>query len=153
MADKLAEIPKTELHQHVDGSIPVRTTWGLIKRHGLAPVPTLREMRPLLQLQADEAGSLLAYLDKFHYPMWITQFYENIVKVTEEIIRDAYAHGVRLLELRHSPATASASASRRSVHATSAPASANIRQIALPIPAPPPVMIKPRSRYRAGKCT
>jgi adenosine deaminase len=104
MADKLAEIPKTELHQHVDGSIPVRTTWGLIKRHGLAPVPTLREMRPLLQLQADEAGSLLAYLDKFHYPMWITQFYENIVKVTEEIIRDAYAHGVRLLELRYSPA-------------------------------------------------
>ena len=104
MAEKLAAIRKTELHQHVDGSIPVRTTWRLIKRHGLAPVPTLREMRSLLQLQQDEAGSLLAYLDKFHYPMWITQFYENIVAVTQEIIRDAYRHGVRLLELRYSPA-------------------------------------------------
>lgn len=104
MVEKLAAIRKVELHQHVDGSIPVRTTWKLMKRHGLAPVPTLREMRPLLQLQKDEAGSLLAYLDKFHYPMWITQFYENIVSVTQEIIKDAYQNGVRLLELRYSPA-------------------------------------------------
>ena len=65
---------------------------------------SLRKMRPLLQLQDEEAGSLLAYLDKFHYPMWITQFYENIVHVTQEIIKDAYGQGVRLLELRYSPA-------------------------------------------------
>jgi adenosine deaminase len=102
--EPLVAIPKTELHQHVDGSIPVRTTWRLMKRHDLAPVPTLREMRPLLQLQKDEEGSLLAYLDKFHYPMWITQFYENIVEVTHEIVKDAYRQGVRLLELRYSPA-------------------------------------------------
>jgi adenosine deaminase len=100
----LLTMRKTELHQHVDGSIPLRVTWRLMRKHGLQPVPTLKEMRRLLQLQPAEEGSLLAYLDKFHYPMWITQFYENIVDVTREIVLEAYRHGVRLLELRYSPA-------------------------------------------------
>jgi len=100
----IVAIPKAELHQHVDGSIPIRTTWALMKKHGLNPVPTLSEMRRLLQLQPEDEGSLLSYLDKFHYPLWITQFYENITRVTEDIVEEAYAHGVRTLELRYSPA-------------------------------------------------
>ena len=103
MTRNLEEIPKVELHQHVDGSIPVRTTWRLMKKHGLNPVPTIREMRRLLQLQPDEEGSLLSYLDKFHYPLWITQFYENILQVTRDIVEEAYRNGVRMLELRYSP--------------------------------------------------
>jgi adenosine deaminase len=93
----------TELHQHVDGSIPARVTWDLMQRHSLAPVETLADMERLLALQPEEEGSLLAYLDKFHYPLWITQFYENIILVTEAIVADAYAQGVRVLELRYSP--------------------------------------------------
>lgn len=104
MARTIRQIKKVELHQHMDGSIPPRTTWRLMKSHGLNPVPSLREMRRLLQLQRDEEGSLLSYLDKFHYPLWITQFYENISRVTLDIVEEAYAHGVRLLELRYSPA-------------------------------------------------
>lgn len=96
-------VPFVELHQHVDGSIPVQTTWDLMQRHGLAPVATMEEMQPLLALQPEEEGSLLSYLDKFHYPLWITQFYENITRVIEDIVRDAHAHGVRTLELRYSP--------------------------------------------------
>ncbi len=104
MARTIQQIRKVELHQHVDGSIPPRTIWRLMKRHGLNPVPNLREMRRRLQLQEEEEGSLLSYLDKFHYPLWITQFYENIQRVTSDIVEEAYAHGVRLLELRYSPA-------------------------------------------------
>ena len=96
MARTIRQIRKIELHQHLDGSIPPRTIWRLMKGHGLNPVPTLREMRRLLQLQEDEAGSLLTYLDKFHYPLWITQFYENIDRVTLDIVEAAYGHGVRL---------------------------------------------------------
>jgi adenosine deaminase len=103
MARSLRSIRKVELHQHVDGSIPARTTWRLMRHHGLNPVPTLRHMRRLLQLQPEEEGSLLSYLDKFHYPMWITQFYENIREVTLDIVEEAYRHGVRVLELRYSP--------------------------------------------------
>ena len=93
-----------ELHQHVDGSIPVATTWELMQRHHLAPVETPEEMERILALQPDEEGSLLSYLDKFHYPLWITQFYENIGLVTQRIVEAAHAQGVRVLELRYSPA-------------------------------------------------
>jgi adenosine deaminase len=100
---RLTAIPKAELHQHVDGSIPPTTTWSLMRRHNLAPVSTLREMKRLLALQPSEEGSLLAYLDKFHYPLWITQFYENIQDVTKAIVSAAARSGVRLMELRYSP--------------------------------------------------
>lgn len=92
-----------ELHQHVDGSIPIELTWELMTRHSLNPVTTRAEMEGLLMLQPQEEGTLLRYLDKFHYPLWITQFFDNIASVAEAIVGEAYRQGVRLLELRYSP--------------------------------------------------
>jgi len=100
---RIRDLPKVELHQHVDGSIPAEVTWELMRHYRLHPVETLDEMRRRLELQAEEEGSLLAYLDKMHYPLWITQFYENISKVTEAIVDEAAAAGVQTLELRYSP--------------------------------------------------
>src|SRR5262245_54020594 len=74
-----------------------------MRRHGLNPVPTRGEMDRLLALQPEQEGSLLAYLDKFHYPLWITQFYENIREVTVDIVTQAARKNVRVLELRYSP--------------------------------------------------
>ncbi len=100
---RVSEIEKVELHQHVDGSIPVEVTWELMKKHKLNPVESIEEMEKLLTLQEEEAGSLLRYLDKFHYPQWITQFYDNISRVVESIIEKAWQNQVRLIELRYSP--------------------------------------------------
>ncbi|MEZ0230180.1 MAG: adenosine deaminase [Planctomycetota bacterium] len=103
-AEAVKKIVKVELHQHVDGSIPVDVTWRLMKEHKLNPVETEDEMRKLLQLQPEEEGAgLLKYLDKFHYPLWVTQFYENIAEVTYRIAKAAYEENVRLFELRYSP--------------------------------------------------
>src|SRR6185369_9828340 len=101
--DRIRKMPKTELHQHVDGSIPPSTIWRMMRRHGLTPVRDPHALRKLLTIQPGEEGTLLAYLDKFHYPLWITQFYENIQEVTEAIARDAAKNGVKTLELRYSP--------------------------------------------------
>lgn len=101
--EDVASIEKTELHQHVDGSIPVHLTWELMVKHGLNPVETMDEMERRLVLQKEEEGTLLAYLDKFHYPQWITQFYENISQVAEAIVEEAWNNNVRVLELRYSP--------------------------------------------------
>jgi adenosine deaminase len=38
-----------------------------------------------------------------HYPLWVTQFYENISKVVEAICLAAAASGVQTLELRYAP--------------------------------------------------
>jgi adenosine deaminase len=100
---RIRALPKVELHQHVDGSIPAEVTWELMRHYRLHPVETLAEMRTRLELQPEEEGTLLAYLDKMHYPLWITQFYENIAKVTEAIVDAAAAAGVKTLELRYSP--------------------------------------------------
>jgi adenosine deaminase len=96
-------LPKVELHQHVDGSIPPAVTWELMRHYRLNPVESIEEMRRRLELQPEEEGSLLAYLDKMHYPLWITQFYENISQVTEAIVDAAADAGVTTLELRYSP--------------------------------------------------
>ncbi len=102
--DELRAVAKVELHQHVDGSIPVEVIWNLMRQHGLAPVESKEEMERLLVLQPDEEGAgLLKYLDKFHYPLWVTQFYENVTEVAYAIAKEAYAQGVRLLEIRYSP--------------------------------------------------
>jgi adenosine deaminase len=103
LAARLRALPKVELHQHVDGSIPAEVTWDLMRHYRLNPVASLDEMRRLLEIQDGEEGSLLAYLDKMHYPLWVTQFYENIAQVTEAIVDAAAASGVRTLELRYSP--------------------------------------------------
>src|SRR5688500_1787665 len=100
---RVQALPKVELHQHVDGSIPAEVTWELMRHYRLNPVDTLDEMRQRLELQEGEEGTLLAYLDKMHYPLWITQFYENISKVTEAIVDTAALAGVTTLELRYSP--------------------------------------------------
>jgi adenosine deaminase len=100
---RIRSLPKVELHQHVDGSIPAEVTWELMRHYRLNPVESLEEMRRRLELQPEEEGTLLAYLDKMHYPLWITQFYENIARVTEAIVDQAAAAGVQTLELRYSP--------------------------------------------------
>jgi adenosine deaminase len=101
--ERLRALPKVELHQHVDGSIPAEVTWELMRHYRLHPAESLPEMRRFLEIQDGEEGTLLAYLDKMHYPLWVTQFYENISKVVEAICLSAAAAGVATLELRYAP--------------------------------------------------
>ena len=103
VVEGLRALPKVELHQHVDGSIPAEVTWELMRHYRLHPAESLPEMRRFLEIQDGEEGTLLAYLDKMHYPLWVTQFYENISKVVEAICLAAADAGVRTLELRYAP--------------------------------------------------
>ena len=100
---RLRALPKVDLHQHVDGSIPAEVTWELMRHYKLHPADSLGEMRRFLEIQEGEEGTLLAYLDKMHYPLWVTQFYENISKVVEAICLAAAGAGVGTLELRYAP--------------------------------------------------
>jgi adenosine deaminase len=102
-AERLARLRKVELHQHVDGSIPAEVTWELMKHYRLNPADSLERMRQHLEIQEGEQGTLLAYLDKMHYPLWVTQFYENVSRVTEAIALAAARDGVSTLELRYAP--------------------------------------------------
>jgi adenosine deaminase len=101
--ERLRRVAKAELHQHVDGSIPPEVTWELMRHYRLNPADSLDAMRRHLEIQSGEEGTLLAYLDKMHYPLWVTQFYENVSKVVEAICLEAAGCGVETLELRYAP--------------------------------------------------
>ena len=90
-----------ELHQHVDGSIPTTFMWERLKKHGLQPCEEFEKFEEMIYATDNE--TLLDYLNRFHTPMWVTQFYGNIKDAIGVIARDAYNIGVRTLELRWSP--------------------------------------------------
>ncbi len=97
-------VPLADLHRHFDGSIRPETLWELSEKYYSA-VPGLdfEAFRRYLEWDETQDRTLLDYLDKFHVPLQYTQFYENIHRIAYEIAQDAYADGVRLLELRMNP--------------------------------------------------
>lgn len=100
----LATLPLAELHRHFDGAIRPATLWEMSEKYYSA-VPGLdfEAFRHYLQWDDAQDRSLIDYLDKFHVPLQYTQFYDTIKRVAFEIAEDAYADGVRLLELRINP--------------------------------------------------
>ncbi|MFO7610167.1 MAG: adenosine deaminase [Candidatus Krumholzibacteriia bacterium] len=97
-------LPLAELHRHFDGSIRPETLWELSEKYYSA-VPGLdyEQFRHYLSWDDSLDNTLLDYLDKFHVPLQYTQFYDNIMRIAYELAEDAYADGVRLLELRINP--------------------------------------------------
>src|SRR5512140_290347 len=93
-----------DLHRHFDGSIRPRTLWDLSERYYKAiPGMDFEGFHRMLAWDPDHDRSLLDYLDKFHVPLQYTQFYDNIRTISFEIAEDAYAGGVRTLEIRVNP--------------------------------------------------
>lgn len=90
-----------ELHQHVDGSLPTPFMWERLQKHGLQPCEDFKRFEEMIY--ATENETLLDYLNRFHIPMWVTQFYGNIKDSISVIAQEAYDCGVRTLELRWAP--------------------------------------------------
>jgi adenosine deaminase len=100
----IRDLGPADLHRHTDGSIRPRTLWDLSQRYYSAiPGLDFAAFEKMLRYEIGPESSLLDYLDKFHVPLQYTQFYDNIRTIAAEIAEDAYAEGVRLLELRMNP--------------------------------------------------
>jgi len=99
----LHDLPKTELHQHLGGSIPVELTFRMLTERGMAPVATRDALEPLLVVQADEEGSAPDYFRKHQLPLWATQYAENLTRAARRVAGEAHRQGVTELELRCSP--------------------------------------------------
>jgi len=97
-------LPLAELHRHFDGACRPDTLWEYSEQYYRA-VPGLDfvEFRHYLQWDDAKDRNLLDYLSKFDLPLQYTQFYENIERIAYELAEDAYAEGIRVLELRTNP--------------------------------------------------
>lgn len=100
----LRSLRLADLHRHFDGSVRPETLWTLSQKYYSA-IPGLGfdDFRAKLTYDPSTDSSLLDYLDKFHIPLQYTQFYDNIQTIAREIAEDAYADGIRTLELRINP--------------------------------------------------
>lgn len=95
------QMPKIDLHRHLEGSIRINTLHEIATQHGIT-LPA-RNLHALVQMQPEEELNFSTFLSKFQT---LRQFYrspEVIARITREAVEDAAADGVQLLELRFTP--------------------------------------------------
>src|SRR5512133_1974347 len=95
------QIPKIDLHRHLEGSLRLSSLEEIAGQHGI-PLPE-GDFHALVQMQPGDPMTFSNFLSKFQT---LRQFYrspEVISRVTHEAIQDAAMDGVTYLELRFTP--------------------------------------------------
>ncbi len=100
----LRKMPKVELHRHLDGSIRQETIAEISKRNNLdidiSNLADLKRRSTVIKPMQD----LEAVLDAFETIQKVSCSYEAIKRIAFENVEDAYYDGIKLIELRFSPA-------------------------------------------------
>jgi adenosine deaminase len=96
------ELPKIELHRHLEGSLRVRTMMEVVRAHNL-DVKDTGYLRPLVQVEQDDPYTFENFLAKFGTLRLFYKSPEIIQRITREAVEDAAADNVRYLELRFTP--------------------------------------------------
>lgn len=101
-AELLRRLPKAELHVHLDGSLRPSTMLDLA-RQARVDLPTRDPEMLRRHMLADDGHSLEEYLRRFDITIALLQTPEAIERAAYEMVEDAAADGVRLLEVRYCP--------------------------------------------------
>ncbi|MEP6549979.1 MAG: adenosine deaminase [Gemmatimonadales bacterium] len=101
-SSKLRQLPKAELHCHLDGSVRPRTLLELAREYRVQmPKQTPEELAEFMRV--DDAQSLEDYLRRFDVTISVLQTEEALERVTYELAEDAAEDGVRYIEVRNAP--------------------------------------------------
>ena len=92
---KLKELPKTELHCHLDGSLPASFISSELGR----------KIDPSELVCSMDCKDLNEYLEKFDLPIHSLHSRESMARAAYEVMKRASAENVRYIELRYAPAT------------------------------------------------
>ncbi len=98
----LEQIPKTDLHLHLDGSLRIST---LIELARAAKIPLPSETEAGLQelVFKEKYQDLPDYLRGFGLTVAVLQTPENLERVAYELAQDSIAENVRYIEVRYAP--------------------------------------------------
>lgn len=96
------ELPKVELHRHLEGSLRLETLQEIAREYGIT-LPAKHGLGPLVQMQNDDPYDFATFLSKFATIRLFYRSPEIIARVTEEAIADAAADNIRHLELLFTP--------------------------------------------------
>jgi adenosine deaminase len=101
---ELRELPKVDLHRHLEGSLRLSSLQEIAIDTDIDLPTTQNELQPLVQMVAGDSRDPQTFLAKFKV---IRQFFrssEIIQRLVREAVEDAALDGVKLLELRFTPA-------------------------------------------------
>lgn len=100
--ERLAALPKAELHVHLDGSLRPETLLELAAQEGVA-LPASDPPALARAMRASDSKDLAQYLERFAITLAVLQRPEALERTAYELALDAAAEGVRWLEVRYSP--------------------------------------------------
>ncbi|MFQ6607258.1 MAG: adenosine deaminase [Fidelibacterota bacterium] len=99
----LKQLPKVELHCHLDGSMRLSTILDLAEKQGVKlPSHDADQLSKILTI-GKKRGTLEDYLDKFNITLSVLQTPEALIRAAHELGEDASAENVRYMEVRYSP--------------------------------------------------
>ena len=96
------EIPKTDLHVHLDGSLRIPTLIELAQAQNVT-LPSYTEEGLLEQVFKTHYQNLPEYLQGFGYTCAVMQDPESLERISYEFALDNAAEGVRYVEVRFAP--------------------------------------------------
>jgi adenosine deaminase len=97
------QLPKTDLHVHLDGSLRLETVIELAREYHV-DLPSF-EVEPLRRAMnlGQNCGSLVEYLKAFDVTLRVLQHAEQLHRCAFELAEDASKEGVRYMEVRYAP--------------------------------------------------
>ncbi len=104
LRERLAALPKIELHRHFEGSLRLSSLAEIAKSYQLdVPAYDVEGLRPFVQIMPNAPHTAAHFLSKFAV---LRKFYCNpevICRLAREVVEDAAADNIRYLELRFTP--------------------------------------------------
>ena len=101
--DFFKQLPKTDLHVHLDGSLRLESIIDLASKHKVElPSTDPAELRKAMNL-GQNCGSLVEYLKAFDVTLKVLQHEDALYRVAYELAEDAARENVRYMEVRYSP--------------------------------------------------
>jgi adenosine deaminase len=98
----LQQLPKTDLHVHLDGSLRPETMIELARAYGKKlPTFDVEELRDYMHVQ--DAQNLVDYLARFDTTLSVMQTSEALERIAYELAEDNARENVRYIEVRYSP--------------------------------------------------
>lgn len=98
----LRQLPKAELHCHLDGSVRPETLLDLARSQKIkVPAESADELRDYMHVT--DASSLEEYLARFEVTISVMQTAEALERIAYELVEDNAREGVKYIEVRNAP--------------------------------------------------